>query len=247
VDGHHVAGGDGVGSGGTGGGRPWQDAAAQVFVEDLDVPVLDPADAHHLGRVLRLRAGERVCAADGSGRWRPTVWTAAGDLEAVGAVAGPVDPPGDPVTIAFAPPKGDRPELVVQKLTELGVDRVVVLTTDRSVVRWRDERAQRHLERLRRVAREAAQQCRRLTLPAIESGDLAAMLAAGAALADQGGDRVGPADTTVAIGPEGGWSDGERAAAELAGARRVALAGHMLRAETAAIAAAVLLSAHRSW
>ena len=103
--------------------------------------------------------------------------------------------------MAFAPVKGERPEWVVQKLTELGIDRIVPLRTERSVVRWTGERGQATVERLRRVAREAAAQCRRVWLP--EVGDTAALRRAGGrwagpgevVLAQLSGDRpdAGPA------------------------------------------------------
>ena len=118
------------------------------------------------------------------------------------------------LTVAFAPAKGDRPEWVVQKLTELGVDRIVPLQTARSVVRWDGERGRRAVERLRRVAREAAAQSRRAYLPEVSRSDLAALAEpppgpAPVARAELGGPP--PAgDSTVAVGPEGGWSDEER-------------------------------------
>ena len=71
------------------------------------------------------------------------------------------------LTVAFAPIKGERPEWVVQKLTELGIDRIVPLRSERSVVRWTAQRGQAAVERLRRVAREAAAQCRRVWLPEV--------------------------------------------------------------------------------
>ena len=69
--------------------------------------------------------------------------------------------------MAFAPVKGERPEWVVQKLTELGIDRIVPLLSERGVVRWTGERGKATVERLRRVAREAAAQCRRVWLPEV--------------------------------------------------------------------------------
>lgn len=222
-------------------------AAAHVFVDDLRAPVLDDADLHHLGRVLRLRDGEAVTASDGRG-----------GLQRCRFVAGALEPDGDvereprrepPVTIAFAPVKGDRPEWAVQKLTEVGVDRIVALECDRSVVRWDAERAGRHLERWARVAREAAMQSRRLWLPEVErvvrtpgelSGDQAAAQAdgvqAGVVRADRGGDPIGSGVHTVLVGPEGGWSEEERS---LLGA--VGLTRTVLRTETAAVTAAVLV------
>lgn len=225
-------------------GTPWREASALVFVDDLDAPVLDDADAHHLGRVLRLRGGAVVGVADGSGRWRPCTFDGRSVLEPAGEVLRPGAPP-PPVTVGFAPPKGDRPELVVQKLTELGVDRVVVLATDRTVVRWTGERAERHLARLRRVAREAAQQCRRLTLPTVEAGALADLLAVGAAVADPGGRAPRPGDRCLLVGPEGGWSEAERSAMADRRTPLVSLSPHVLRAETAAIAAGVVATLDR--
>jgi 16S rRNA (uracil1498-N3)-methyltransferase len=218
-------------------------AAAQVLVADLDRPVPDDAARHHLVRVLRLRPGEVVCATDGRGGWRLCSFTGGRDPD--GLLEPITDPaveagPGRSVTVGFAPVKGDRPEWVVQKLTELGVDRIAVFTAERSVVRWDGDRGERHLERLGRVAREAAQQCRRLWLPVVESVTLADLRAEGAVLADPGGRRLGPADSAVVIGPEGGWADRERQGADL-----VDLGTHVLRAETAALAAAVLLDAAR--
>ncbi len=72
-----------------------------------------------------------------------------------------------PCTIAVAIPKHDRPEWLVQKPTELGVDRIVFLHAERSVVRWDGDRAERHLARLAAVAVEALMQSRRVWLPEI--------------------------------------------------------------------------------
>jgi 16S rRNA (uracil1498-N3)-methyltransferase len=223
-------------------------AAAQVFVADPARPVLAGGDLHHLTKVLRLRSGEEVVAGDGRGTWCLCRFR-----------GGPVDegtalePDGDvrreapesaPVTVAFAPAKGDRPESVVQKLTEVGVDRIVVLAADRSVVLWEGERAGKAVARLERVASEAAAQSRRVWLPEIlppQSVSQAGKLA-GLALAERGGEAPGPTVHAVAVGPEGGWSPAERAL----GLETVGLAEHVLRAETASVAAAVLLCAGRS-
>ncbi|MDP9387691.1 MAG: 16S rRNA (uracil(1498)-N(3))-methyltransferase, partial [Actinomycetota bacterium] len=141
-------------------------AAAHAFVADPASPVLDDDDRHHLERVLRLRAGEAVTVSDGAGRWRACMWAPGGRLEPTGpVVADP--PPMPPVTVAFALTKGDRPEWVVQKLTEVGVDVIVAFRGDRSVVRWDAERAAAQVSRWRRVAREAAMQSRRRWLPTV--------------------------------------------------------------------------------
>jgi 16S rRNA (uracil1498-N3)-methyltransferase len=219
---------------------PHRAAEAQVFVADLAAPELDDDALHHLGRVLRLRAGAVVCAADGAGSWRPTTFTGGATLEPAEEVRTQARP-APPLTVAFAPVKGDRPELVVQKLTEVGVDRLVVFTAARSVVRWEGERGDRHVARLARVAREAAAQCRRLWLPSVERSDLAVLVADGAVLSDMGGRVPTPADRTVVVGPEGGWT-----AQETEGREAVTLGEHVLRAETAAIAAGVLMAALRA-
>ena len=229
-------------------------AVGQVFVDDLDELSLQPDDAHHLVRSLRLRAGETIIAADGRGSWRRCRFT--GDAGAADGGPGLVeadgqveveDAPAAAVTVAFVPVKAERPEWVVQKLTEIGVDRVVVLRSARSVVRWDAERAGRTLERLRRVAREAAAQSRRAWLPAVEGvwdlGALAASLSpAPVGLADPGGAALDGGVGAVAVGPEGGWEGPER---EAAGVVRVGLGPTILRAETAALSAGTLLCALR--
>ena len=146
--------------------------------------------------------------------------------------------------MAFALTKGERPEWAVQKLTEAGVDRLVPFVAARSVARWDAGRAAGHGERLRRVAREAAVQSRRLWLPVVEDVAGFAGVAArpGAALAQRGGGPPSLEHPVVLVGPEGGWSDEELAA----GLPNVGLGPHVLRAETAAVAAGVLLAAVRA-
>lgn len=224
--------------------------AAWVFVEDLAALELVPGDAHHLGRVLRLRPGETVGASDGAGRWRACVVAGPAGRDLRLEPAGPVvvEPEPQPaIAVGFSLVKGDRPELVVQKLTELGVDRILPLAAARSVVRWDAERATRGVARLRQVAREAAMQCRRTRLPVLE--DLSTVSAAAAALAGIAGlcDQDGPEVPTLRrpallVGPEGGWEEAERSC----GLPLVGVGPTTLRADTAAIAAAVLLNGLRS-
>jgi 16S rRNA (uracil1498-N3)-methyltransferase len=140
-----------------------------------------------------------------------------------------------PVTIATAIPKGDRFDWLVQKVTELGVDRLVLLHAERSVVRWKPDRVARHLERARRVADEALRQSRRVWRLQIDGPFGAGEVLGEYAVAEPGGRPIGVGDVSVAIGPEGGWS-----AAELAVAGdRVGLGPTILRTETAVIAASV--------
>ncbi len=222
--------------------RPWRAAVTQVFVDDLVSPVLDEPDQHHLSRVLRLGDGELVCAADGRGGWRPCRFRAGG-LQPDGEI-GHVPRSESLLTVGFAPVKGDRPEWAVQKLTEVDIDRILLLQTDRSVVRWERARADKHVVRLGRIAREASQQCRRLWIPEV---DLVAMSELGsdttlaeACLADAGGRPLQTSDRTVLVGPEGGWTNGERD-----GRTTVALGAHVLRSETAAVVAASAMASLR--
>jgi len=217
---------------------------------------------HHLVRVLRIRDGERVVASDGRGSWR---WCLVSDGPAAGSVApgegssgpsGPlrvagevrIDPPPQlTLTVGFAPVKGERPEWVVEKLTELGVDHIVVLSTDRAVVRWRDDRAGRALARLEVAARQAAAQSRRVRLPVVEGPwtleELAANVPDGAlSLAEPGGGPPSLRHHAVAVGPEGGWSERELAL----DLPKTGFLPGVLRSETAAMAAGLTLGALRA-
>lgn len=222
-------------------GGPDGSNGPHVFVDDLESPELDDADRHHLARVLRLRDGDPLTVSDGRGHWRPCRFGSV--IEPLGVVE--VERARQPeLAVAFAPVKGDRPEWVVQKLTELGVDRIVVMVADRSVVRWDGDRAVRQLARLAKVAREAAMQCRRCHLPWVEGVHGVSALASWPAVvrADAGGGPPDPAHRVVLIGPEGGWTDAERDLVPMA----VGLGDHVLRAETAAVTAGALYTALRA-
>ena len=207
-------------------------SAAHVVVDDVSVPTLGDADAHHVFRVLRVGDGALVSVTDGRGAWR--LCRAVGSsVEPVGEVA-VEQPVTTPTTIGFAIPKMDRPEWIVQKLTELGVDRIVLLHAERSVVRWVEPRAAKHLAKLARVAVEAAQQCRRVFVPEVV-GPIPSLSFLPTAVAAEPGERHDrDGDHTVAIGPEGGWTERELAAA----ADRASLGPTVLRVETAALVAA---------
>lgn len=208
-------------------------AAAHVVVDDLGSPSLSVQDEHHLARVLRLRDGELVTVTDGAGSWRPCRYTG-GALQPAGTIATVPRRPV-PVVIGVAIPKRDKPEWIVQKLTELGADRIVFLHAERSVVRWDADRALKHLARARNAALEALHQCRAVWLPTIEGPAPAAAFLPLAAAADPSGRAPAADDRVFAIGPEGGWTADEL---ELA-SDRVCLPGAILRVETAAITACV--------
>lgn len=218
-------------------------SAAHIFVDDLSTPRLSDDDRHHVLRVLRVGSREAVSVSDGRGSWNLATVRPDGELELIGDVQS--EPRQKPLlTVAFAPTKGDRPNDVVRKLTEIGIDRIVpIADTKRAVVRWDDVKAAKHADRLGRIAREAAMQSRRLWLPEITLPcalvDVVRHYAA--ALAEPDGARIGPTHTCIAIGPEGGFSAEEL---ELS-PQHVSLGEGVLRGETAAIVAGVLLVAQR--
>ena len=217
---------------------PWRSAAAQVFVDDLGSPELAEGDGHHLTRVLRLEQGSSVCAADGVGGWRLCRLGSSGALEPDGDVRRQAAL-APSLSVGFSPVKGDRPEWVVQKLTEVGIDRVVILRTQRSIVRWSSERAERQIAKLTRVAHEAARQCRRLWLPGLEFAP-SGVLPQDGVLADAGGRALSGDDHLILVGPEGGWTNEERD-----GRSTVALAANILRSETAALVAGAAMASLR--
>ena len=216
-------------------------ARAHAFVADVEAPELAADDRHHLERVLRLRPGDELTVADGAGRWRRCRFGPVVEADSEVEVEAP---PAPAITLAFALTKGERPEWTVQKLTEVGVDRIVPFVSARSVVRWDEAKATRNAERLRRVAREAAMQSRRAFLPVVEDvAELADVAGrAGAALAASDGGPPDLARPCLLVGPEGGWTDDELALVPA----RVALGPTVLRAETAAVAGAVLLAGLRA-
>lgn len=234
-------------------------ATAHVFLEALtDRARVEGDDGHHLARVRRVRAGETVTAADGSGAWRSYVVTgvdtatrgAALELTATGGVR--VEPQWSPrLEVAFALTKGAKPETVVQQLTELGVDRIRPVRARRSVVRWDAARADSAVARLRKVAREAAMQCRRARVPVVDAPvDLAELSGRpGLVVGDPAGESPirlpapGAAGWLVVVGPEGGLEPGE--IEQLGPVERVAVGPHVLRAETAAVAVAAVLTVQR--
>lgn len=218
------------------------DGGPLVYVDDLDRLRLDVDDHHHLARVRRIRDGDPIIVGDGRGRWR-TARMHGDTPEPTGEPTEAIR--SDPVlTIAFGLSKGHKPDWTVQKLTEIGIDRIVAFTAARSIVRWDDDRRDAARIRFERIAREAARQSRRAHIPTIDPISDFATIAAepGACRADRDGDPPDLAHPVVLIGPEGGWDPSE-VAADLP---VIGLGPGVLRAETAAIVAGGVLAALRS-
>ncbi len=210
--------------------------------------VLTGDEARHLARVMRCAVGDEVVVFDGCGTsWRARVATIGRDevgLE-LGAAAIASATPRVPLTLAVALPKGERQKWLVEKLTELGVARLVPLATTRGVA----EATPAAVERLARGVIEACKQCGRDALmeiaPPRSVAEIARDLGHGVTLVVADRDGL-PLDTSAGegrpiiavVGPEGGLTAEELATLEAAGGRRVSLGPHVLRVETAAIALA---------
>lgn len=140
--------------------------------------VFVPAQAHQITRVLRLRDGDEVIVLDGLGA-QYRVRLATGSKEAHGEIVGPAEACHEPerrVTLLVAPPKGERWEWLLQKGTEIGVARFIPLVT-----RYTQPGAATLKARHHQIVREAAEQCRRLLVPAIEEPRSLVQALAGAA------------------------------------------------------------------
>jgi 16S rRNA (uracil1498-N3)-methyltransferase len=239
---------------------------ARLFVERTrlgeDVLVLHDEEHRYLTRVLRLGVGDRVVLFDGVGLEAEAQIIRIGPraLEVKIEARRPAPEARRPdVTLIQALTKGDKLDLVVQKATELGVARVLPVTTSRSVPRFGDAGAMRALGRRARwqkIAREAARQSGRADVPDIEPiTTFATALAAAAKDAFKlmlwEGEREHtlravlpappPARILLAVGPEGGFAADEVEAARAAGFVSVALGPRVLRTETAALVALAIL------
>jgi len=215
---------------------------------------LEPSEVHYLGRVLRLRRGDRLSVIDGCGQLWSAVLVAADRLELEQPVEQPLQrqPARTPsLGLAMAVPKRDA-DLVWRMATELGADHLHPLLAQRTAVRGRLP-----LERWQVIVREATEQCERLWLPRfhpdamaldwlssppIGGGLLATTRRPDLPLLGQVLARweveapVPPSSLTLAIGPEGGWSEQEEEAAMAAGWQAVSLGEPILRSSTAAVA-----------
>jgi len=220
-------------------------------------------EAHHAVAVRRLRVGEQVVLTDGAGRsvtgavseTGKRVFTVVVDHDEALARPEPC------LVVVQALPKGERGELAVEVLTEVGVGRIVPWAAARSVAVWKGERAAKSLARWRSTAREAAKQSRRSWHPTVEelatSADVAALVA-GADLAVvlhedasvplAGLDVPLSGTVVVVVGPEGGLSPEEVELFVGAGALSVRLGTEVLRTSTAGVAAcAALLARTPRW
>ncbi|MDD2318560.1 MAG: 16S rRNA (uracil(1498)-N(3))-methyltransferase [Geobacteraceae bacterium] len=214
----------------------------------------------HMTRVLRLKIGTRVILSDGIGRRHVGVIDTVGRENLVVRLEEsslePTRPTGPLITLYQGLPKGSKMEFILQKCTELGVDSLVPFVAGRSVARLPANREGERLERWQRIVREAARQSNRATVPDLKPVmELPELLDA----ADQTvklllweeeksnrlksvlGSVPLPETVAVMVGPEGGLSKNEVAAATRAGFIPVTLGSRILRTETAGIALLAIL------
>ncbi len=214
----------------------------------------------HMTRVLRLKIGTRVILSDGIGRRH------VGVIETIGrenlvvrleeSTSEPARPAGPLITLYQGLPKGSKMEFILQKCTELGVDSLVPFVAGRSIARLPLDREAERLERWQRIVREAARQSSRATVPDLQAVmDFSELLDT----SDQTvklllweeeksnrlksvlGSMPLPETVAVMVGPEGGLSKDEVAAATRAGFIPVTLGSRILRTETAGIALLAIL------
>jgi 16S rRNA (uracil1498-N3)-methyltransferase len=228
-----------------------------------DVVVLSGPEGRHAATVRRLRPGERADVGDGAGLVAECVvaaaWPAGVELSVLARREVPRPDPA--VTVVQAIPKGDRGELAVEEMTEVGVDRIVPWAAARCVPVWQGARGERSLAKWRMTAREAAKQSRRAWIPevtgtasvpevcqVITKAACAIVLEPGAAASLGHLSLPDSGDLLVVVGPEGGITEQESAAFRQAGATACRLGPTVLRTSTAGtVAAAVLLSRSARW
>jgi len=217
---------------------------------------LSREQAHYLGRVLRLAVDAEIGLFDGAGTEWSARLTAIDGRRASATVVHQVraEPSPAPVVLVQSWLKGSAMDAVVQKSVELGATALWLMDADRSSVRTDARRRASKLAHLNRVARSAAEQCEALWLPELTPrGSLAEVLDLPRPgrtlffdLSSPPFATAGPEALTLLIGPEGGWSDAERALARgMEGVEVVGLGPLVLRAETAPLA--VLSAVRQSW
>lgn len=230
---------------------------------DAAVVTLDGAEGRHAARVRRIRAGERVQLSDGAGRRVLCEVTGVAPDALTCTVLDRTDVPRpEPwLVVVQALVKGDGAERAVETMTEAGVDEIVPWQADRSIVRWRGDRAEKSSRRWRETATQAAKQARRAWTPVVTdvagTGELTARVRSAAAAYVLDGDDGRPPPTldppvsgevVVVVGPEGGIAPGEMDAFAAAGAEPLRLGPTVLRSATAGtVAAAVLLARTPRW
>lgn len=221
---------------------------------------LDGPEGRHAATVRRMGPGEAVRLVDGAGRYADGTVARVVDASAVDVDvdrAGIEPAPAPRIVVVQALPKGERGELAVEVLTEVGVDVIVPWAAERCIAQWRGEKAERGRRRWTDAAHAAAKQARRTWFPVVaplaataDVVDLIATATLALLLHEDGASPVGAVDLPLAgdvvivVGPEGGISPVELDRMAEAGGRDVRLGPTVLRTSSAGIAAVSALLAH---
>lgn len=239
-----------------------------LFLDELTTPLpmvgtqllLSGDEGRHAAVVRRIRPGEMIMIGDGRGRGVRGLVVEIGPSGLIVEVADHIEAPEEPrlLVAAQALAKGDRSELAVEMMTEMGISEIIPWQASRSIVRWSEERAARSLTRWRSTVREAAKQSRRLNVPRVSEPVTTRQLAQRVANADLALLLHGEADESIAevdlpaagtvliiIGPEGGISADELGELTRAGARPVTISDGVLRTSTAGVVALAALKLRR--
>lgn len=217
---------------------------------------LTPEQCHYLQRVLRLRAGQAIEVFDGAGRRFEARVERLSQRDArvlVGAALTPAAESNLRVTLAQCLSSAEKMDWTIEKAVELGVHRIVPISSARSIVRLDAERAARRLEHWRRLIVAACAQCGRDTLAEVampqplatwldarDRAHAAIVLAPGAATG-LGSIAIEQREVDLLVGPEGGFAEEELATAARAGFVAASLGPRVLRTETAGLAALAVL------
>jgi len=240
----------------------WGVSAPLFLVEALPLGArftLAGAEGHHAADVQRLKVGEALILADGRGGSVSATVTAVGrgSLDVAVGERFQTAAPDPRLVVVQGIAKGDRGELAVQAMTEIGVDEIVPWAAARSVAQWRGDRGARAREKWVSTAREATKQARRPWLPVVAGApdcttkQVATRLTEATAafvLHEEATDRLTAAklpesgEIILVVGPEGGISDAELGSFVAAGAQAVRLGDSVLRTSTAGMAALAVLS-----
>jgi 16S rRNA (uracil1498-N3)-methyltransferase len=238
-------------------------ARRRFFVDALrnGVAELHGEDARHLTRVLRVEPGQQYEVSDNQAAYLAEIAEARGERVVFRIIeALPAPHPVVVITLLASIIKFDRFEWIVEKSTELGVERIIPVVATRTEKGLFDASGKR-TERWLRIARESSQQSRRVRMPAIlpalrfdraiaESAEYRCFLDEGfqgevqapPLLATLPAQRTAADRIAVLLGPEGGWTDAERQSAMASGWLAASLGPQILRAETAAVAALAILA-----
>ncbi len=240
-------------------------SAPRVFITDAcqpgEIVELDPGDARHCGRVLRMKSGDEIVVVSNGVAWRGALTDVRGDRARARIIA-PDERTATELPVAVivlqAVPKGTKMDEVIEKIVELGAARLVPVRGERCY--GGDSPAK--LERWRRIARAAASQSQRLFIPEVEEPISLSRAfqdwpkKANVIVADENSEQGSLAralSTTdnrpiaIAIGPEGSFSSGELRQAREAGCACASLGPTVLRTETAAAAMLAAIAALRGW